>query len=214
VGRVSAVGCLVLGGALLLGGSVADAALNEPIAFSQAGTVKITLDASSGGLDHILEMASTSGAVGTPIFALTDIGAPSADVLGYLPASLGDMASLGSFAAGEELGFRLTNVESARLGTPGTLTDQTFSGTASSSNPNPADYYTFVETVDPLTLRVYWEDLFPIAVDDPDPENAFLANDYDVAFTLTLTPLPEPGSLVLVGGALLFGLQRFKRRAE
>lgn len=211
MGRVSAVGCLVLGGALLLGGSVANAALNEPIAFSQAGTVKITLDASSGGLDHILEMASTSGAVGTPIFALTDIGAPSADVLGYMPASLGDMVSLGSFGAGEELGFRLTNVESDRLGTPGTLGDQTFSGTGSVNNPSPSSYYTLVETVDALTLRVYWEDLFPIAVDDPDPETALLDGGYDAAFTLTLTPVPEPGSLVLVATCgMVVGLRRVK----
>ncbi len=205
--------CLVVAICLSIQASVVRAGLNDPISFGQAGTVTLTLDYSTGGLDHILEMESTLGALGTPIMALTDLGDPSADVLGYTPAALGDMVLLGSFSAGQELIFRLTNIESLRLGTPGTIGDQTFTGTASSNNPT-GDYYTFVEPVDPLTIRVYWEDLFPIATDDPDPENALLNGGYDVAFTLTLAPVPEPGTLVLVvAGGLLVGLQRFKRRA-
>jgi hypothetical protein len=188
------------------------AAPNEPIAFSQAGSVTIALDRSSGGFDHVLEISNAPGPVGTPIFALTDLLAPSGDVLGYAPADLGATAALGSFAAGQEITLRLTNVESFRLGTPGAVADQTFSGTASSSNPNPGDYYTFVEQIDPLTLRLYWEDAFPVSASDPDPAATF-ANDNDVVLTLTLAPVPEPSSAALVvAGGLLIGSGRLQRR--
>jgi hypothetical protein len=49
----------------------ARAGLNDPISFSQTGTVTLTLDESSGGFDHILELANTTGPVGVPLMALT-----------------------------------------------------------------------------------------------------------------------------------------------
>jgi hypothetical protein len=180
----------------------ARAGLNDSISFSQAGTVTLALDASSGGFDHILELADTAGPVGpSPLLALTDVGDPSADVLGHPPASLGAIVSVGSFAAGEEIGFRLTNVESARLGTPGVIGAQIFSGSASSLNPTPSDFYTYVDFVNATTIKVFFEDVFGIPPTDPDPVNAFLTGGYDVAFTLTL--VPEPSSLVLALGAAL-----------
>lgn len=193
--------------------SATRAGLNDPIAFSQPGNVTLTLDASGGGFDHILEQASTTGAIGTPILALTDVFAPSADVLGYTPALLGDTADLGSVGAGEELIFRLTNVESERLGTPGTIADQTFSGSASGNNPSPTSYYTFVDFVDANTITVYWEDAFPISPTDPDPEQAFFDGGLDLAFTLTLTPVPEPATWTLLAVAAgLLAVARVRRR--
>jgi hypothetical protein len=185
------------------------AGLNDPISFSQAGTVTLTLDESTGGFDHILELSASLGPVGTPLLALTDVFAPSPDVLGYTPAAIGATASVGSFVAGEEIGFRLTNVESARLGTPGTINSQIFSGSASSLNPQPSDYYTFVDFVDATTIKVYIEDVFPTSVNDPDPVNTFFTSGYDVAFTLTLDVVPEPNTLGLLMAAFaLLGCRR------
>lgn len=180
----------------------ASAGVNDPISFSQAGTVSLTLNQSGGGFDHILELASSLGPIGTPIMALTDVVAPSAEVLGYPPAALNDTVAVGSFAANEELVLRLTNVESVRLGTPGTLAGQTFTGSASILNPNPSDLYTYVEFVDATTIRVYWEDVFPLPPNDPDPAGYFLNGGGDVAFTLSLTPVPEPSTLLLIAACL------------
>lgn len=191
----------------------AKADVNDSIRFSQAGNVSLTLDLSTGGLDHILELANVTGPVGTPLMALTEIGGqPSENVLGYAPANLGDTIALGAFAVNEELIFRLTNVGSLRLGVPGEIGDQTFTGSASGTNPSPTSIYTLVEFVDPLTIRVYWEDLFPISADNPDPADALLQGGDDVRFTLTLTPsVPEPTALVLV--AIVAGIVGcFRRR--
>lgn len=174
------------------------AGVSDPISFGQAGTVSLTLNQSGGGFDHILELANSLGPIGTPIIALTDVGAPSADVLGYPPAALNDTVPVGSFAANEELVLRLTNVESVRLGTPGTVSSQIFSGSASNLNPTPSDFYTYVEFVDATTIRVYWEDVFPLPANDPDPASYFLNGGGDVAFTLSLNPVPEPGTVMML----------------
>jgi hypothetical protein len=188
------------------------AGVNDPISFSQAGTVSLTLNQSNGGFDHILELANTLGPIGTPIIALTEVVAPSADVLGYPPALLNDTVAVGSFAANEELVLRLTNVESVRLGTPGTLSSQIFSGSASNLNPNPADLYTYVEFVDATTIRVYWEDVFPLPANDPDPASYFLSGGGDIAFTLSLTPVPEPATaMMLIIGLAFSGVVRRSR---
>lgn len=174
------------------------AGLNDPISFSQAGAVSVTLDESSGGYDHILELSNTSGPVGLPLLTLTDIGAPSSDVLGFTPATIGQTVAVGNFTAGQEIGFRLTNVESARLGTPGVINSQVFSGTANILNPSPANYYTYIDVIDATTIKVYFEDIFGIDPATPDPVNAFLGNGYDAVFTLRLTEVPEPSSLALL----------------
>lgn len=104
-----------------------------PITFPQAGTVTLTLDHSSGGFDHLLFL----GLSPTPIMALTDLGDPSSNILGFTPATIGDTVPLGSFNAGEELIFWLVNVESHRLGTPGTIAGGVFSGSGIIGNPPP-----------------------------------------------------------------------------
>lgn len=205
----------VLFSMLVVGISIpAQASFLEPINFSSAGEVTLTLDESVGGFDHILELSSVIGAIGTPNIALTDVSDPSASILGYTPANIGDTFSLGSFAAGDELIFRLTNVESARLGTPGTLGEQIFTGSSSSLNPSPTDYYVYWTNPDPTTIKVYLEDLFPISASSSDPENEFLTGGYDVAFTLTLSPVtvPLPAPIWLFCSALigLIGIGRRK----
>ena len=189
----------------------AQAGLNDPISFTQEGTVTLTLNESTGGFDHILELAGVLGPVGTPVMALTDSFAPSADVLGFTPATVGDSVVLGSFTAGEEIVFRLTNVESARLGTPGVVGTQVFGGSASVNNQTPADYYTYIDFINPTTIAVYFEDAFATSATDPDPVNTFLNNGYDVKFTLTLA-IPEPATLgLMMSGLALVGLRPSRR---
>lgn len=186
----------------------ARAGLMDPISFAEAGTVTLTLDESTGGFDHILELSNSLGPIGTPLMALTDAGAPSANVLGYAPATIGGTAPVGIFAAGEEIVFRLTNVESERLGTPGAIATQVFSGTASNLNQTPGDFYTYVDFVNPTTIKVYFEDAFGISPNDADPVNTFLTGGYDAAFTLTLGPVPEPSSIALASVAVVALLWR------
>ena len=201
------IGLIALG-AVSVSFQQARAGLNDPISFSQAGTVTLSLYESSGGYDHILELADSFGPVGLPLLALTDVGAPSADVLGYAPATIGATVPVGTFAGGEEIPFRLTNVESQRLGTPGVVGSQVFSGSPSSLNPSPGDFYTYVDFVDATTIKVYFEDVFGTSPSDPDPVNTFLTSGYDVAFTLTLAPVPEPGSIALASAAVIALLWR------
>lgn len=171
---------------------------NAPIVFTLPGSVTLQLEMSEGGFDHLLELASAPGAVGAdPLLVLTALSDPSPSVLGHTPAAAGATASLGSVAAGDEIVLRLSNVGSARFGTPGVVEDQTFSGSASALNPDPTGYYTIVEWLSPTQVRVEWEDLFPVyAVDAPGS-----LGGADLRFTLTLTPVPEPGpqALLLAG---------------
>jgi hypothetical protein len=186
------------------------ATFDAPIQFAQAGAVDLTLDFSSGGYDHLLYLGPsfpTLPPVPTPLMALTDTGNPSPNVLGFTPANLGDTISLGSFGANQELLFRLVNVESSRLGTPGTLAGSIYSGSLSSSNPGP--FFTLIEEPDPFTRIVHFEDLFPPSSAD---ETAFL-NGRDVQFTLTLTPVPVPAALWLFGSGVI-GLAAVARRMK
>lgn len=168
---------------------------NAPIAFALPGSVTLTLEMSEGGFDHVLELASGPGPLAAdPLLVLTATSDPSASVLGWTPAALGDSVNLGSWAAGAEVMLRLSNVESHRLGTPGTLAGQTFSGSNSGSNPQPAGFYTVVEWLSPTQLRVEWEDAFPVfAADVPTS-----LDGPDLRFMLTLSPVPEPSPQVLL----------------
>jgi hypothetical protein len=188
----------------------AQAGFNDPIAFDQAGSVTLTLDYSEGGFDHILDLSDILGPIGSPpLMALTALGEPSPDVLGYTPATAGEMRSLGSYGAGQEIVLRITNVESFRLGEPGNLGDQVFTGSASGLNPEPMQWYSFVEAISPTEIRVRIEDLFPT-----DPGSGATSLDgYDLQFTLTLQPVPEPGvaSLLLAGLAATTFVARRRR---
>lgn len=180
--------------ALLLAATApAQAGFNDPISFAQAGAVTLTLDFAEGGFDHVLELAATPGPLGDVLMALTALSEPSPDVLGLPPAALGDSVALGSFGAGQEIVLRITNVESGRLGEPGTLGSQVFTGSASAFNEQPTQWYSFVEQLSPTSLRVRIEDLFPLNPLD----GATSMDDYDLQFTLTLA-VPEPGSTALM----------------
>ncbi|CAD5373222.1 exported hypothetical protein [Rubrivivax sp. A210] len=187
-------------------------AFNEPIVFWDPGLVTLTLESSSGGFDHVLELADATGPVGpVPLLALTDLvgGQPSASVLGWLPAAVGATVALGNAVIGQEIVLRLTNIGSARFGDVGVVDSQVFTGSASILNPVPGSYYTSVEWISPTQVRVQMEDLFPV---DPGTNPAALDTP-DLQFVLTLSPVPEPRSwaLMLGGLAALGSLARRRR---
>lgn len=183
----------VLTAAVLAVAAPAQAAFNAPIVFGQAGSVTLTVDHSEGGFDHLLALSDPAGETESFLLALTAFSDPSPDVLGLTPAAPGESVALGSFAAGQEIVLKVRNVESLRLGTPGNLGDAVFTGSASGLNPDPAGWYSFVEALSPTTLRVRIEDLFAL---DPG-SGATTLDDYDLQFTLTLQPVPEPGTLAM-----------------
>lgn len=189
----------------------ATAEFNDPISFSQAGRVNLWLVHSVGGFDHILELADSNGPIGTPVMVLTDVFNPSTDVLGYTPAALFETVTLGRFAAGEEIVFRLSNIESTRFGdVVGELDSQIFSGSSNALNPNPLAYYTYVQENSPTEIVVGFEDLFGIDPNAIDPRGQFIFQ-HDVSFVLTLV-VPEPSSLGLaLFGTVVAGISR--RRA-
>ena len=208
----SALSATVLAAGLLAVSAPAQAGFNDPLVFANDGVLSLTLDYSEGGFDHLLEVADTLGLPGVPLLALTSLADPSPDVLGYAPALAGTTVSLGSVAAGQEIVLRVTNVESFRLGTPGTLGDQVFTGSASVLNPSPTQWYSFVQVLSPNKLRVRIEDLFPI-----DPQSgATWMGDYDLQFTLTMTPaVPEPATAALwAAGLIAVGQLARRRRAD
>lgn len=190
--------------------SPAFAGFNDPITFAQAGKVSITLDSAGGGYDHTLELAASLGPIGSPIFYLATGGAGET-VLGHAAAAVGATASLGSFTAGSELVFRLTNIESPRLGTPGVIGGQVFTGSASGLNDQPTMAYSLVEKISPTAIKVTLEDLFPIATSGTPTD--FINNGPDVSFTLTLSPVPEPTSIAMaLAGLGVLGATLAKRK--
>lgn len=205
----------ILAAGTALSSASAMAGFNEPIVFAQSGQLSITLDATSGGLDHVLELASTTGAIGaSPIFYLSGY---IPQVLGQPVSPIGTTVSLGNVTAGSELIFRLSNIQSERLNGPGTentIDSQLFSGSASGLNPNTGDYYTLVEQLSPNSIRVTWEDLgFPNTT-SPTTEADFKGGA-DLTITLTVTPVPEAGSsLMALAGLGVLGVAWVRRRRQ
>lgn len=98
---------------------------------------------------------------------------------------------------------RCGELHSHRLGTPGTLAGEIYSGSSSVLNPGP--YFTLIDDSDSLTRVVHFEDLFPTS-----DQTAFL-DGHDVRFTLTLTPVPLPAAAWFFGSGVI-GLAGLARR--
>ena len=202
----------VAGLALVCAPAWAAVLAGDPITFANSGVLTLTFTGSNAGYDHVIELANTPGSVGTPIFVATSGSPASASVLGYTPAAPGATFALGAYAANTELVFRLTNVESGRLGTPGLIATQVFSGTASSLNPpdplppeaSGLPYVLVTPDGDPNVLYVGFEDLFPTY------------SSYDkLTFTLTLAPVPEPSEwAMMIAGLGLVGVIAKRRRGR
>ncbi len=219
----------------------AHAGVDSIVTFAQTGKVEIILTSNAGGFDHILEPVLVGGnapfwafvplsdgawIVGTEGGSLLnlvgDTGAPRAPspmnvVWGYFD----------DVQAGQEISFRLTNVNTDRIGgTPvdalGTIDSQIFSGSGAVNNvvysggsvaggtPGAPDYgnplpggYTFVTFVSATQIDIGFTDL---DASRPDPFQ-------NMTVTLLLTPVPEPGTwaLWLAGGAAMLGVARRRR---
>lgn len=192
--------------------SMAQAGYNDPIVFGSAGTVTLTLDATGGAYDHVLELATVLGSIGSPpLMSMSSNGTPL--VGGIAPTPVADTIALGSFAASAEIVFRLTNIGTGTFGDSGAAYEQVFTGTSSSSNEVPDHYYSFVEFADATTIRVWMEDLFPADPAGPIDLDAFKGGA-DAAFTLTLTPIPEPGGAALLLAGLATVGWRARRRGR
>lgn len=179
--------------------------VQTPITFASSGAVTLTFMSTNAGFDHVLELASTIGPVGTPIFVASTASA-SAAVLGFTPATPNQTFLLGSYTANTELIFRLTNVGSDRFSGSngvGEVDSQVFSGSAGGLNPNPLLPWVNVASGGPNTLHVGFEDLFPEG------------SAYDkLTFTLTLAPIPEPSEwAMMLAGLGVVGVIAKRRRA-
>jgi hypothetical protein len=245
---------LALAGALL-STTAAQAVVDAPIVFNQAGQVDIVLRANAGGFDHILEPfmvfgnAAFPAGVPTPLNGPPPFGPPDYPVAWIIgtegsPLSLvGDPGGLRSPTAfdynwgyfdvlpGQEITFRLTNIETDRIGgfdpdKLGTIVSQIFTGTSSVNNtmftggsvlggtpgaPDDSNLlplgYTNVVFTSPTEINVFFEDLDPLRM----PEDQRWQNMH---VQLILTPVPEVGTqlMLLAGLGALAGLRRAQRR--
>lgn len=203
----------MLAAAAMLLPSMAQAGYNDPIVFDSAGTVALTLDATAGSYDHVLELASILGPIGSPpLMSMSSNGTPV--VGGIAPTSVGSTIGLGSFAAGAEIVFRLTNIGTATFGGAGVVHEQVFTGTSSGLNEVPSHYYSYVVFADATTIHVWMEDLFPADPAAGSIDLATFMSDADAAFTLTLTPVPEPGGTALLLAGLATVGWRARRRGR
>lgn len=225
----------------LLAVPAAQAGVDSIVTFSQTGKVEIILTSNAGGFDHILEPVLVGGNApfsayvplsdgawivgtegGSPLNLVGDTGAPRAPtdmnvVWGYFD----------NVQAGQEISFRLTNVNTDRIGgTPadvlGTIDSQIFSGSGAVNNvvysggsvtggtPGAPDFgnplpggYTFVTFVSATQIDIGFTDL---DAGRPDPFQ-------NMTVTLLLTPVPEPGTwaLWMAGGVAMLGVARRRR---
>lgn len=219
----------------------AHAGVDSIVTFAQAGKVEIILTGNAGGFDHILEPVIVGG--NAPFWA----GVPFSDGAWIVGTEGGSLLNLvgdtnaprdpspmntvwGYFddvQAGQEISFRLTNVNTDRIGgtdpdTLGTIDSQIFSGSGAINNvvfsggsvaggtPGAPDFgnplpggYTFVTFVSPTQIDIGFTDL------DAGRADPF----QNMSVTLLLTPVPEPGTwaLWLAGGMAVAGVVRRRR---
>ncbi|MHB8472648.1 MAG: hypothetical protein ACYDC8_07360 [Gammaproteobacteria bacterium] len=166
--------------------------------FAQSGTVSVTLVGNGGLFDHILELASTTGPVVSPLLVASDPGGQNnTTVDGYPVNNIGDTVALGSYVGGTEMIFRLSNFCCNPTSTLGT---QLFTGPGSRNFDG--NVYANVTTIDSTHLQVGFEDL--------DPARTSYNN---LVFDVTLQPVPVPAAAWLFGSGLLglIGLGRGKQ---
>lgn len=184
-----------------------------------AWEVEVELVSNQGAFDHLLDFAGhgvdpvsnlIDPGVANPLFAATDTPDPSSNVVGYAISNLGDRRSLGIFASGTELVFRLVNYErEINGGTP--IGDVLYTGS-------------FGATVNPDTPRADGRSYASVAFSEQVGGGLFVVGfddligfqqDYsNLVFNVFATPVPEPGTLtVALSGLGLIGWMAGRRRA-
>jgi PEP-CTERM motif len=239
---------LALAGALFAVPS-AQAVVDAPIFFTQAGQVDIILTGNAGGFDHILEPVMVSGnrlfnaGVPTPpntppnYYAPWLIGTDGTSNLtlvgdpGAPRAPTGFNYNWGYFDVlpGQEITFRLSNIETNRIGgfdpdRLGTIVSQIFSGSSSANNtlfaggsvlgntPGAPSTglptgYTNVVFTSATEINIFFEDLDPLRLPEQDRWQ-------NMSVRLILTPVPEAGTqaMLLLGLVAVAAFSRARRR--
>lgn len=209
--------------AALAGLPAAHAGVDSVVTFTQAGKVDIILTGNAGGFDHILEPVMVGGNApyfpGVPALSYGIFGTEAGSPLTLVGDPMGSVSPTGFNYAwgyfdvlpGQEISFRLTNVNTSRIGgTPddalGTIDSQIFTGSGAINNTTfvggsvlggtpgtpiggtalPGGY-TFVDFVSATEIRIGFTDL---DASRPDPFQNMMV-------TLVLTPVPEPGTAAL-----------------
>lgn len=174
------------------------AAPADPVVFAQNGTLTLTLVDNSGLFDHILELESATGPIVSPLLVASDPAGQNHTVVdGYPVNNINDTVALGSYVAGTELIFRLSNF---CCDPQNDLLNQLFTGPGSRNFDG--NVYANVTVLDGTHLQVGFEDLDPTR----DTYNNFI-------FDVSLTPVPIPAAGWLLGTGLL-GLIGVARRRE
>ena len=225
----------------LAGVPTAQAGVDSVVTFFQSGRVDIILTGNAGGFDHLLEPMLVGGnapfSAAVPTSGAWMVGT---DGNGSLLTLVGNASSpfsptnfnfnWGNFdivEAGQEISFRLTNINTDRIGGTGpdalgTIDSQIFTGSGAINNTTfvggsvagatpgtpvggtslPGGY-TFVTFVSPTQIDIGFTDIDPTR---PDP---FV----NMTVTLMLTPVPEPGTatLWLAGLAAMTWVARRRR---
>jgi hypothetical protein len=240
LGAISGAGLLAL---------PAHAVVDAPIVFTQAGQVDIRFTSNAGGFDHLLEPVMVFGNglfnAGVPVPPNTPPNYDAPWIIGTengsLLAMVGDPGAPRAPTAfnynwgyfnvlpGQEITFRLTNIETNRIGgfdpdRLGTIVSQLFTGSSSANNtlfgggsvlggtPGAPTTglpggYTNVVFTSATEINVYFEDL--------DPNRDINSRWQNMSVQLILTPVPEAGTqaLMLVGLVALGWARRKQSQA-